>query len=163
MFKPTQRTREHVIGDLGENWVERVALKTGFASQRLSGFADYGIDLAIITVDDQGAVEPGYLLFQVKATDHPDEYRLKTDSAYSFPIRVRHLMLWQREKMPVIVCFYDATKEVAYWSWIQREIELKAGEGPRITKSIRFPVEHVLNEEAFRLFAKWKRELEQMP
>ena len=158
MVRRKQRTREHIIGDLGENWVERVALKAGFASQRTRPMADYGIDVAIVTVDDEEAVESGFLLFQVKATDRIEEYLLKSEPAYSFPIRMRDLRLWLGERFPVILCLYDAQREVAYWTCVQRNVSLVDADESRITKSLRFPKSNVLDIAAFQKFARWKRE-----
>ncbi len=61
------RTREHVLADLSINHVERQILLRGFAVNRPD--TDYGIDLVMLTYDDQGGVEPGQVLFQIKATD----------------------------------------------------------------------------------------------
>jgi hypothetical protein len=63
-----QRTREHIIADLGVNHVERVALRCGYAVQRLS--PDYGLDLQILTFDEHGFLEEGVLWMQLKASDH---------------------------------------------------------------------------------------------
>lgn len=41
------RTRQHVIADLGVNYVERQVLLSGFTVQRF--FPDYGIDLVLTT------------------------------------------------------------------------------------------------------------------
>lgn len=55
-----RRTREHVIADLSANHVERHALLCGYSVEHR--VHDYGIDLAIMTYDEEGNVENGTLL-----------------------------------------------------------------------------------------------------
>jgi hypothetical protein len=52
-----RRTREHVIADLGVNFVERKILLAGFVAER--EHFDYGIDLVVKTFDAAGVIDPG--------------------------------------------------------------------------------------------------------
>ena len=62
------RTRQHVIADLGINYVERQGLVSGGAVQRM--YSDYGYDLIMSTLNALGEIEPGIVFFQVKSTDN---------------------------------------------------------------------------------------------
>src|SRR5262249_11030256 len=62
-----RRTREHVIADLGVNFVERQALLCGYTVEKI--VHDYGYDLLLFTFDAKGYVENGFVFLQVKATD----------------------------------------------------------------------------------------------
>ena len=48
------RTREHVVADLGVNFVERQVLLAGFAAGRVA--PDYGLDLRMVTFSPVGEV-----------------------------------------------------------------------------------------------------------
>lgn len=50
-----RRTREHVIANLGVNFVERQALLCGFSVERV--VHDYGTDLLLFTYDNDGSTE----------------------------------------------------------------------------------------------------------
>lgn len=110
------RTREHVIADLSVNFLERQALWCGYSVERIAH--DYGIDLFVHTYNDEGQVEPGRLLFQLKATDKP---RLVRDGkTIAFQVETADLNWWLRELMPVILILYDGQADAAYWLYIQQ-------------------------------------------
>lgn len=77
-----RRTQEHVIADLSVNHVERFILRCGWTAERTQH--DYGIDLFMETFTDNGEVENGRILLQLKATD---SLRRSADSAV-IPIRL---------------------------------------------------------------------------
>lgn len=67
------RTREHWLADLSVNHLERHILRQGHTVAR--NHFDYGYDLEMVTFDyendadkKRGAIENGYVLFQLKAT-----------------------------------------------------------------------------------------------
>jgi hypothetical protein len=62
-----QRTRQHIIADLGVHNVEGFILEEGHTAQRLG--SDYGYDLIMWTFDEHGFVEPGSIYFQCKARE----------------------------------------------------------------------------------------------
>lgn len=110
-----RRTREHVIADLGVNFVERQILLAGFVAERER--FDYGIDLVMKTFDTTGVIDPGRVLIQVKATDH---FAPNADNT-AVPVRVDvgALKGWLLEQSPVILALYDAHAERAYWLYVQ--------------------------------------------
>ena len=63
-----RRTREHVIADLGVNYVQRLILSKGHSSEVI--MHDYGIDLLMFTYNDDGEIENGHVEIQIKSTDH---------------------------------------------------------------------------------------------
>jgi hypothetical protein len=149
------RTREHVLADLGANYVEKQAFLCGFSAQRVQ--PDYGIDLIVQTFNRYGEVETGWLLFQVKATD-----RIKiVDGGLALSCRLEraHLRHWLRESHPVIVVLYDAQADVAYWLFVRRYFDELADFdlascAERLSVSI--PRANVLDPKAMKTLARWK-------
>jgi len=111
-----RRTREHVIADLGVNYVQRHILSNGHSSEVV--LHDYGIDLLMFTYNEFGEIENGHVEIQIKSTDKL--VILKTSSAVAFKVEFAHLKAWQWEPMPVILIVYDAMGEGrAFWLYIQ--------------------------------------------
>jgi hypothetical protein len=109
------RTREHVIADLGINYVERRVLLCGGAVVRNP--VDYGYDLILLSFNPRGEVEGGHALFQVKATDHLP--LLADGKTISWVISRRDLLLWLDEVCPVILVVYDGMRDRAFWLHVQ--------------------------------------------
>jgi hypothetical protein len=114
-----QRTREHVIADLSVNFVERFFLRGGHTVQRTT--FDYGHDLFVQTFTENGEVEEGYLLVQLKATDMP---RFVADGRFvTVTVERSDAEFWSEDPAPVFLMLYDAGNEMAYWADMQnREI-----------------------------------------
>jgi hypothetical protein len=107
-----QRTRQHVIADLGVHHVERFILE-GHTAQRLG--SDYGYDLIMWTFDEQGYPEPDSAYFQVKAAE-----TLKGNATeYVYDVDRRDLNLWMWERTPVILVLFDAAVRRGYWLHVQ--------------------------------------------
>src|ERR1043166_2939658 len=90
-----RRTRQHVIADLSVHHVEGFILEEGHTVQRLEH--DYGYDLLLTTFDENGYVEPGFLVFQFKAA----EALQAVGSDFVFDLDVRDYNLWMSEWFPV--------------------------------------------------------------
>ena len=99
-----RRTREHIIADLSLNHLERFVLRCGHTLQRKT--ADYGYDAFMDTFDSAGVPEVGSVYYQFKATDSLPV--LQDGVTIAFPLARRHITLWLREIMPVILVVYDA-------------------------------------------------------
>jgi hypothetical protein len=140
-----QRTRQHIIGDIGVHYLEGFILEEGHAAQRLG--SDYGYDLIMWTFDERGFVEPGSIYFQCKASESFGEQA--TDCM--FDLDIRDYNLWMREKEPVILILYDASKRQAYWLAIQRYFQDNADRRPRkASKTVRVRVskKQIVNQGA---------------
>jgi hypothetical protein len=109
-----QRTRQHVIADQSIHYLEGFIIDEGHTAKRLE--QDYGFDLVVFTFDELGYVEPGCLLFQLKAR----EELVAKDAKYVFDLDVRDYNLWTLERTPVILILYDALRRQAFWLWIQQ-------------------------------------------
>jgi hypothetical protein len=150
-----RRTREHVIADLSINYVERQAFLCGFAVNRI--VHDYGLDLFLSTYTADGEIENGYILFQVKATDH-----LETVAAGQFAVcRVQQtdLRYWLGELEPVILVIYDATADVAYWLHVQDHFASQPKQASRKLAShvsLRIHRSNRLDPAGIRLFAQFR-------
>jgi Domain of unknown function (DUF4365) len=110
-----QRTRAHIIEDLGFNHVERQILYAGFAVERIRN--DYGHDGFFITFNEMGEIEPYLVRFQLKSTDSI-KFSAKTQS-FTFDLSKRDLELWLLDTYKMMLILYDAQKEVAYFEDLQ--------------------------------------------
>src|SRR5882672_10854813 len=130
-----QRTREHVIADQSVNHVERFIIDEGHTAQELE--RDYGYDLLLFTYDEQGYVEPDFVSLQLKAA----ESLQAVGSGYAFDVDIRDYNLWMRERMPVILILFDASRRRAYWLAVQHYFREDEGRKPKKgAKSVRVRV-----------------------
>jgi hypothetical protein len=141
-----RRTREHVIADLSVNHVERFVLRAGHVADR--GFFDYGYDLTVRTFSHNGEVERDFFYIQLKASDVP-RY---VDSGRSVSVSVAEgdLQLWRKERVPVVLVFYDSAADVAFWGHIQEIANSISG------VTVRLEVAQKFNEEAVELLRQRK-------
>ena len=151
-----RRTREHVIADLAGNHVELYVLKCGFTVEKIQH--DYGLDMIMYTYQSTGEIEEGFVNIQLKASDR---VKYDQDDAFlSFPIERKHLSHWLGEPLPVLLIVYDATREKAYWLYIQNYFEGLVGfslKNVKKTYNVRIPVNQIIDEEAIGKFAEFKR------
>ena len=150
-----RRTRQHVIADLSVNHVERHVLLSGFTVERL--VHDYGVDLMLTTYDDDGQVENGRVLLQLKATDH---LRVLADGqTVSVTVARADLEAWLREPLPVILVIYDAQADVAYWLYLQPYFEGQPGFAlSRVgrTVTVRVPMTNRIDRISVRRFRRFR-------
>lgn len=156
LFGPRKRrTRQHVIADLSVHHVEGFILEEGHAAQRVEW--DYGYDLFLATYDEQGYVEPGLVLIQLKAA----ETLQSVGSDYVFDLDVRDYNLWTRENMSVILILFDANRRRAYWLSVQHffgdDSSRRPGKGAK-TVRVRAPRRQVVNRRAIATIRKLKGE-----
>ncbi|HEY7153757.1 MAG TPA: DUF4365 domain-containing protein [Gemmataceae bacterium] len=155
LFGPRkQRTRQHVLADLSVHYVEGFILAEGHTVQRLE--RDYGYDLLFFTYDEEGYVEPGFLLLQLKAAE-----TLQTvGSDYVFDLDIRDYNLWMLEEVPVILFLFDATRRRAYWLDVQRyfrEEETRRPKKGTKTVRVRVPMRQAVNRRAIAIMRKLKQ------
>lgn len=105
-----RRTRQHVIEDLGFNFVERQVLLEGYVLEKQ--VFDYGYDGFINTFDENGELESGYILVQIKSTDSI-RFDAKRE-AFAFDLSKRDLESWLLNVVPVVLLLYDAQVHIAY-------------------------------------------------
>jgi hypothetical protein len=153
------RTREHVVADLSVNYVERQILLRGFAVNRLE--TDYGIDMLMLTYNDEGEVESGHVLFRVKATDTLQ--LLQDEQTIVCRIEVADLKSWQDEWMPVLLVVYDGQNDKAYWLYVQQYLAEKnvsgedlLAEQDRVT--VRIPRKNRLGRKAVEQFREFRNQ-----
>lgn len=151
-----QRTRQHVIADLGVHYVEGFILEAGHTVQRFG--SDYGYDLLVSTFDEQGYVEPGSIYCQLKARE-----TLKASGAdFLYDLDIRDRNLWIREKMPAILILFDASGRRAYWLAIQQYFnEDKSRQPKKGAKMIRVrvPKRQTINGRAIAKIRELKRQV----
>ena len=142
-----RRTREHVIEDLSENYLEAMVLNSGHLLRRPS--RDYGVDVTMFHFSPSGELENGEVRFQLKATDN-----LKLVSEGQFAtIRVKtgDIQYWSMELYPFILILYDAVEKRAFWIDMQDLLKqsLKLDQD---TETIRIPVGNKLSNQVIEFF-----------
>jgi len=146
-----RRTRQHVIEELGVNFLERQVLRRRHQLQRPS-LREYGWDAVMFHFSPDGSVENGEVRFQVKATDN-----LKTDRGI---IRCRvttgDVHYWYWEDPPFVLVVYDAEKGRAFWLQLRGYIDDHPGllELDQETITMRVPI---TNKVTLRAVDQWRQ------
>lgn len=111
-----RRTRQHIIEDLGFNYVERQVLLAGFTVNRFNQ-NDYGYDGLITTFNEYGEIENFHIVFQLKSTDF---IQLSTSNqSFVFDLSKQDLELWLYNPNPVLLLLFDAQQGIAYYIDLQ--------------------------------------------
>jgi hypothetical protein len=151
-----------VLEDLSVNFVERQIFLRGFAVNRL--VTDYGLDLMVLTHNNEGEVENGHIMLQVKATDSLQV--LKGGQSLAFRVEVADLQWWQGELMPVILVLYDGQRDKAYWLYVQQylqennvDLDDLSTRQDRVT--VHIPVRNRLHPKAVEKFRQFRDRLQE--
>lgn len=144
-----QRTRQHIIEDLGFNHIERQILYAGFTVQRYN-LNDYGYDGLFHTFNESGEIDRGMIHFQLKSTDFIQFSEKK--NTFSFDLSERDLEVWLLNANKMLLILYDAQLEKAYFEDIQvyfRNNKIKFKEGRKFVR-IFIPAEKIFNADAIK-------------
>lgn len=109
----------------------------------------------IVTYDNNGFIEPGFMRLQVKAS----ESLHAVDSDYVFDVDIRDYNLWMMEDIPVILVLFDATQKRAYWVDAQDYFLIDETRQPRKgakTVRIRVPIQQTISRAAIADFRELK-------
>ena len=141
-----QRTRQHLIEDLGFNHIERQILYAGFTIQH-NTHNDYGYDGLVYTFNEQGEINPFNFHIQLKSTDNIKE--LKKNKTIGFDLSKRDLELWLLTTTKLLVVLYDAQAEVAYFIDLQEYFRNNSLSLTNVKKYIRvnIPMLNVFNSQ----------------
>ena len=148
-----QRTREHIIEDLGFNHVEKQILLAGYILRRNSQ-NDYGYDGTINTFNENGEMENFSMRFQLKSTDNIHLSLQK--GGFTFDLSRQDLELWLFSLVPVLLILYDAQKDVAYFIDLQAYFNQNKLELENVRKFVRvyIPKKSVFNSIAVKELRK---------
>lgn len=151
-----QRTRAHIIEDLGFNHVERQILYAGFTVHRYSSNNDYGYDGLFHTFNEQGEYQNGIIFFQLKSTDQIQF--LEKKKAFVFDLSRRDLELWLADTTTMLLILYDAQKELAYYIDLQSYFRNNAIKIAEERKYIRvyIPIENLFTKFVAQSFRQLK-------
>jgi hypothetical protein len=155
MAERKRRTREHVIADLAINFVQRLALESGYVAEEQTK-SDYGYDLALTTFDEHGYVEDGAVYLQVKATDDIARFESHAE-VLRFSIDMRDWSRWESEPMPVFFVLYDALQRQGYWLYLQAHF--RAHSPPQAdakTSSIQIPKKNIMDRSTMEIMREKK-------
>ena len=111
-----KRIRSHILGSLGVNFVEKQVLLAGYFFERK--FHDYSTDGNILTFNENGEVESGWIYVQVKSTDNPVFSNIH--QGYILPLEKGDLEYWLTTKYPFILILYNSQKDEAYYLDLQK-------------------------------------------
>jgi hypothetical protein len=145
-----RRTRAHLIANLAVNYLDRHVLLASCTLERI--VHDYGLDFILFAYDEQGWVEPGQILLQVKAAERLR--RLQDGRTLAFRIDHRHLNSWLLEPSPVVLIVYEASTNRAWWLHVQGAFAREGGARQPMgeTVSLRIPVKQVVTPKSVRRF-----------
>lgn len=132
-----KRTREHVIADQSLAHVQWFIANAGFTSEAVG--KDYGYDVTVNTFDENGFIEGGAILIQLKASEtlarHADGLH------FAFDLDMRDYDLWTEEPNPVFLILYEAATRRAYWLFVQPYLRGPGAPKPRANaKTVRVKV-----------------------
>ena len=102
-----------MIANLSVHHVEGFVLEAGHTVQVVA--KDYGYDLLLFTYDAEGYQEPDLAYLQLKAA----ESLRAVGEAYVYDLDIRDYRLWVKDKLPVILVLFDATRRQAVWVAVQ--------------------------------------------
>jgi hypothetical protein len=144
-----QRTRQHIIEDLGFNHIERQILYAGFTIQR-NTHNDYGYDGLVYTFNEQGEINPFNFHIQLKSTDNIRQ--LTKQKTISFDLSKRDLELWLLSTTKLLVVLYDAQDEVAYFIDLQEYFRENSVLLSTIKKYFRvnIPIANLFNSQSVK-------------
>ncbi len=131
------------------NYVERLLIDEGHAAERVEN--DYGYDLILVTYDENGHVERGYVFFQLKASENL--HAAPDGQAYFFQMTIEDYNLWRDEPMPVFLILYDARARRACWVYVQKYFEEDTRREPRLNAKsvrIRMPLANRMSRRTIR-------------
>lgn len=129
------RTRQHIIEDLGFNYIERQILKAGFTVTPYY-HNDYGLDGHFRTFNEKGEVENKTIEFQLKSTDKIK----RVGQTIKFDLSKHDLELWLLNNSTLLVLLYDAQKELAYFLDIQAYFQQNRLKLHQVDKFIRVDI-----------------------
>ena len=156
-----RRPREHVIAEMGVNFLERQVLRRGHQLKRVPE-PEYGTDALMLHFSPESReIENGWVEFQVKATDG---LRL-VDGGRSVALAVEtaHVRYWYWEVAhPFILVLYDAQKHRAFWIDMQSYLDEHGIEDTE-TLTVRIPRRNVLTVNAIDRFRKMSLARTQSP
>ena len=144
-----QRTREHIIEDLGFNHVERQILYAGFTHNRITQ-NDYGYDTLVYTFNENGEISNFIFHIQLKSTDHIQ--LSNNEKMINFDLSKRDLELWLSGSIKLLLVLYDAQKEIAYYVDLQDYFKKKKIVFDKIKKfaRIKIPISNILTPQIIK-------------
>jgi hypothetical protein len=147
-----RRPRQHVIAEMGLNFLERQVLRRGHQLRRVPE-PEYGTDALMLHFSPETTeIENGWIEFQVKATD--SLRMVDRGRAVACNLEVAHARFWYWELAhPFILVLYDAGRHRAFWIDIQEYLD-EHGVGDSQTFTIRIPVRNKLTLKAIDYFRK---------
>ena len=148
--KRKRRPREHVIGEMGLNFLERQVLRRGHQLKRIAE-PEYGTDALMLHFSPQtGEIENGWVEFQVKSTD--ELKFVDNGKSVSCRVEIAHVHYWYWEVAhPCILVLYDAQKHRAFWIDIQGYLENHRFEASE-TLTVQIPTSSKLTVNAVDRF-----------
>jgi hypothetical protein len=148
--KRKRRPREHVIAEMGVNFLERQVLRRGHQLRKVPE-REYGTDAVMLHfAPETREIENGCVEFQVKATDQPSA--VDQGNSVACIVEMAHVHYWYWEVAhPFILVLYDASKHRAYWTDVQAYID-EHGVEDQETLTIKIPTKNKLTVGAIDQF-----------
>ena len=148
--KRKRRPREHVIAEMGVNFLERQVLRRGHQLRRVPE-PEYGTDAVMLHFSPETReIENGWVEFQVKSTDELNF--VDNGNSVTCVVELAHVHYWYWEVTnPFILVLYDARNHRAFWIDIQTYID-RHGIEDRREMAVRIPTRNRLTVNAIDRF-----------
>ncbi len=145
-----RRPREHVIAEMGLNFLELHVLRRGHQLRRVTE-PEYGTDALMLHFSPETReIENGWVEFQVKATDNLKIIDHGKSVACTVEMAHVHYWYWQVDH-PFILVLYDAKKHRAFWIDMQAYVDENTPRGGK-TWTVRIPTRNKLTLTAVDRF-----------
>jgi hypothetical protein len=115
------RPRSHILEDQARAQLIKLFSNAGWSVEQLN--ADYGEDF-LVRIFDNGKSTPWSFFVQSKATDNITKFKIQKRSAFSYPLKVKHLSHWEHFSTPVLITLTDVKSGNVYWECVQTYLNL---------------------------------------
>ena len=159
--KRKRRPREHVIAEMGVNFLERQVLRRGHQLRRVPE-PEYGTDAVMLHFSpDAREIENGWIEFQVKSTDELNF--VDNGKSVACTVELAHVHYWYWEVAhPFILVLYDAQNHRAFWIDVQTYVD-EHGIEDRRRMTVRIPTQNRLTVYAIDRFRELSLSRRQSP
>ena len=159
--KRKRRPREHVIGEMGINFLERQVLRRGHQLRRVPE-PEYGTDAVMLHFSPETReIENGWIEFQVKSTDELNF--VDNGKSVACTVELAHVHYWYWEAAhPFILVLYDAQNHRAFWIDVQTYVD-EHGIEDRRRMTVRIPAQNRLTVNAIDRFRELSLARRQSP
>jgi hypothetical protein len=146
------RPRSHILEDQARAQLIKLFSNAGWSVEQLD--EDYGEDFLVRIFDNEKST-PWSFFVQSKSTDNITKFKILNRSAFSYPLKVKHLFHWQHFSAPVLITLTDVKSGNVYWECVQTylediDLQVTGSLNSQTTVRIRIPTDNTLDADGIR-------------